>query len=522
MSVQASQRAISVKIHTLVFPPKSPHTNVMEGEHEQGLVRRKKLAELVRLGCAAYPNDFRPRDDAAGLLTRYGATTTEALETEPVSVALAGRLMTIRDFGKAAFAHLQDASGRLQLHVQRAVIGDEGWMQFRQLDLGDIVGVEGRLFRTKTNELTVATDKIRYLAKALQPLPEKWHGLQDVERRYRQRYLDLLANPETREVFHKRAKLLQGLRTFFTERGFLEVETPMMQAIAGGALARPFVTHHNTLDLDLYLRIAPELYLKRLVVGGMDRVFELNRNFRNEGMSTEHNPEFTMLEFYQAYATYTDLMDLTETLFAELARDLTGGLVVPWEAHMIDLTPPWTRLTVKDAVARYTGLPRPDVDHEDTLRTYAATHAIPLPDDAPYGKVLIELFEKTGEAQLIQPTFITEYPVEVSPLARSSDRDPAIVDRFELFIGGRELANGFSELNDPAEQRSRFEMQLHARSGGDDEAHAMDEDYVRALEHGMPPTAGEGIGIDRLAMLLTNSASIRDVILFPQLRPERR
>jgi lysyl-tRNA synthetase class 2 len=493
----------------------------MEAEHEQVVVRRKKLAELVRLGCAAYPNDFRPRDHAAELVARWGETPNDALEAAPVSVALAGRLMAIRDFGKAAFAHLQDGTSRLQIHVQKAAIGDDAWAAFKQLDLGDIVGVEGTLFRTKTNELTVAAKTVRYLAKALQPLPEKWHGLQDVERRYRQRYLDLLANPETREVFRKRALLLQGLRRFFTARGFLEVETPMMQAIAGGALARPFVTHHNTLDLDLYLRIAPELYLKRLVVGGMDRVFELNRNFRNEGMSTEHNPEFTMLEFYQAYANYTDLMNLTETLFAELARELTGGLVLPWGEHTIDLTPPWTRLTVKDAVAKYTGLARTDVDDEGKLRTYAATHGIPLPDDAPYGKVLIELFEKTGEANLIQPTFITEYPVEVSPLARSSDRDPAIVDRFELFIGGRELANGFSELNDPAEQRARFEMQLAAKAGGDVEAHEMDEDYVRALEHGMPPTAGEGIGIDRLAMLLTNSASIRDVILFPQLRPER-
>ncbi len=494
----------------------------MEVEHEQVVVRRKKLAELVRLGCDPYPNDFRPRDTAGEVLRRFGTATTATLEAEPALVAIAGRLIAIRDFGKAAFVHVQDGTERLQVYVQRVEVGDDVFACFRQLDLGDIVGVEGRLFRTKTNELTVNARTVRYLAKALQPLPEKWHGLQDVERRYRQRYLDLIANPETRRVFRTRAALLQQLRAFFTARGFLEVETPMMQAIAGGALARPFVTHHNTLDLDLYLRIAPELYLKRLVVGGIDRVFELNRNFRNEGMSTEHNPEFTMLEFYQAYATYADLMDLTETLFAELARELAGGLVLPWGEHTIDLTPPWTRLTVKEAVAKYTGLALAEVDDEARLRTYAAAQAIPLPDDAPYGKILIELFEKTGEAELIQPTFVTEYPVEVSPLARSSDRDPAIVDRFELFIGGRELANGFSELNDPAEQRSRFEMQLRAKSGGDDEAHAMDEDYVRALEHGMPPTAGEGIGIDRLAMLLTNSPSIRDVILFPQLRPERR
>jgi lysyl-tRNA synthetase class 2 len=525
LALQATPLAAAttaVRAGSLVFPGESPHTNVVEAEPEQVVVRRRKLAELVRLGCAPYPNDFTPRDRAGDLAARWDDTPAAALDAAPVAVALAGRLMTIRDFGKAAFAHVQDGSGRLQIHVQRAAVGDEQWARFKQLDLGDIVGVEGRLFRTKTNELTVAATTVRYLAKALQPLPEKWHGLQDVERRYRQRYLDLLVNPESREVFRKRARILQGLRRFFAGRGFLEVETPMMQAIAGGALARPFVTHHNTLDVDLYLRIAPELYLKRLVVGGMDRVFELNRNFRNEGMSTEHNPEFTMLEFYQAYATYTDLMDLTEELFAALANDLAGGLVVPWGEHTIDLTPPWTRLTVKEAVAKHTGLTASDIDDEDRLRAHAGACGIPIPDTAGYGKVLIEVFEKAAEPRLVQPTFVTAYPVEVSPLARSNDADPAFVDRFELFVGGRELANGFSELNDPAEQRRRFEMQLAARTGGDDEAHAMDEDYVRALEHGMPPTAGEGIGIDRLAMLLTNSASIRDVILFPQMRPERR
>jgi lysyl-tRNA synthetase class 2 len=494
----------------------------MEAEHEQVAARRKKLAELVRLGGAPYPNDFRPRHRAGDLVARWHETSATTLAAAPVPVALAGRLMALRDFGKAAFAHLQDGTGRIQLYVQRAEVGDEAWTRFRQLDVGDIVGVEGTLFRTKTDELTVQVATIRHLAKALQPLPEKWHGLQDVERRYRQRYLDLLANPDSQRVFRVRARMLQAIRAFFDARGFVEAETPMMQAIAGGALARPFVTHHNTLDLQLYLRIAPELYLKRLVVGGMDRVFELNRNFRNEGMSTEHNPEFTMLEFYQAYATHADLMDLTETLFVALARELAGGLVLPWGEHTIDLTPPWQRLTVKEAVAKYTGLAPAAVEDEAALRRYAAEQGIPLAPDAPYGKVLVEIFEKTGEVALVQPTFVTAYPVEVSPLARSNDADPTVVDRFELFIGGRELANGFSELNDPAEQRARFEAQLSARAGGDDEAHAMDEDYVRALEHGMPPTAGEGIGIDRLAMLLTNSRSIRDVILFPQLRPERR
>jgi lysyl-tRNA synthetase class 2 len=491
-------------------------------EQDQIVARRKKLAELRALGCSGYPNDFRPRDLAGDLSAQYAGTSGADLDATPVKVALAGRLMAIRDFGKAAFAQLQDRAGRLQIYVTRAELGDEQFQVFRQLDLGDIVGVEGRLFRTKTNELSVMVERLVYLAKALRPLPEKWHGLQDVELRYRQRSLDLLVNPEVQRVFERRARILQAIRVFFTDRGFLEVETPMMHPVAGGALARPFVTHHNTLDLDLFLRIAPELYLKRLVVGGLDRVFEINRSFRNEGVSTQHNPEFTMLEFYQAYATYEDLMATTEELFASLAESITGSVRVPYGEHEIDLTPPWRRVSLKDAVAEHAGIPRADVDDPGRLAALARDRRIPIPPGAPHGKAVVEVFEKIVEERLIQPTFITGYPVEVSPLARLSDREPGIVDRFELFIAGRELANGFSELNDPEDQRQRFEEQLRARGSGDEEAHAMDEDYVRALEHGMPPTAGEGIGIDRLVMLLTNSPSIRDVILFPQMRPERR
>jgi lysyl-tRNA synthetase class 2 len=430
--------------------------------------------------------------------------------------------MAIRDFGKAAFLQLQDRGGRLQVYVQRAEVGDDQFAVFRALDLGDIAGFEGRLFRTRTGELTLQARRVRYLAKALRPLPEKWHGLQDVELRYRQRYLDLLVNPDSLKVFRVRSRVLQVIRSFLTARDFLEVETPMMQPIAGGALARPFVTHHNTLDLELYLRIAPELYLKRLVVGGIDRVFELNRNFRNEGVSTQHNPEFTMLEFYQAYATYRELMTLTEEMIAELAGQITGGTTVTYGAHQVNLAPPWARLSVAEALARATGLSAAEIEDEGRLRRLAGEHGPPLAADLPYGKVLIEAFERTTEATLIQPTFVVDYPVEVSPLARLADRDPRIVDRFELFVVGRELANGFSELNDPDDQRRRFEAQLRAKHAGDEEAHAMDEDYLRALEHGMPPTAGEGIGIDRLVMLLADAPSIRDVILFPQMRPERR
>jgi lysyl-tRNA synthetase class 2 len=504
----------------LAFRPAAPHTSLME-EQDQVVARRRKLAELVELGCAPYPNGFRPRDTAAELLARHGDTPGAELDASPVPASLAGRLAAIRDFGKAAFVKLQDRTGGLQVYVRREEIGARDAAIFDRLDLGDIAGFEGRLFRTRTGELTLLAARVRYLAKALQPPPEKWHGLHDVELRYRRRYLDLLANPEVRVLFRRRAEVIEGVRAFFRARDFLEVETPMMQPVPGGALARPFVTHHNALDLALYLRVAPELYLKRLVVGGLDRVFELNRSFRNEGVSTQHNPEFTMLEFYQAYATYEDLMAMTEELLGALAARVAGGLRLRWGPHEIDLAPPWPRVTMREAVARALGLGAAEVEDEDRLRAAAAARAVPLPPEASYGEVLVEVFEKTAEAALVQPTFVVGFPVEVSPLARLSDADPAFVDRFELFVGGREIANGFSELNDPDDQRRRFEAQVRARRGGNEEAHAMDEDYVRALEHGLPPTAGEGIGIDRLVMLLTDAPSIRDVILFPLLRPER-
>jgi lysyl-tRNA synthetase class 2 len=423
--------------------------------------------------------------------------------------------------GKASFFHIQDRRGRLQVYIQQNRVGEETYNLFRTLDVGDIVGVSGYLFRTRTRELTLEAEGLRLLAKCLRPLPEKWHGLSDIEARYRQRYLDLMVNPESRRVFEKRSRIVRGIRQFFEQRDFLEVETPMMQPIAGGAAARPFVTHHNALDMELYLRVAPELFLKRLLVGGFDRVFELNRNFRNEGTSVRHNPEFTMLEFYQAYATFEDLMQLTEELFMTLATDLMGSLQLPFGEHVIDLTPPWRRLTIGEAIRVHGGAENHNLDHLENLHQFAKDKGFHIDLGAPYGNALVAVFEEVAEAKLIQPTFITGYPLEVSPLARKNDTNPAMVDRFELYIGGRELANAFSELNDPTDQRQRFLEQMRARAAGDDTANPIDDDYVRALEYGMPPAAGEGIGIDRLVMLLTNSASIRDVILFPLLRPHR-
>ena len=385
------------------------------------------------------------------------------------------------------------------------------------MDVGDIVAVSGHLFRTRTKELTLDAKDVRLLTKCLRPLPEKWHGLADVEARYRQRYVDLMVNGEAREVFEKRSRIIRLLRRFFEERDFLEVETPMMQPIPGGAAARPFTTHHNTLDMELYLRVAPELFLKRLLVGGFDRVFELNRNFRNEGISVRHNPEFTMLEFYQSYATFEDLIHLTEELFVTIAREVHGGLQMPYGEHVIDLSPPWRRLTIREAVMKYGGAEENEVDSLDGLHRYAKRSGLAMDLSAPYGNALIQVFEEVAETQLIQPTFMTDYPIEVSPLARKNEQNPALVDRFELYIAGRELANAFSELNDPADQRQRFLTQMEARKAGDDTANPIDDDYVRALEYGMPPAAGEGIGIDRLVMFFTNSPSIRDVILFPLL-----
>jgi len=445
-------------------------------------------------------------------------------------LSLAGRIVSRRDFGKASFLHLQDRCGRLQVYVKRNVVGEDAFALFKQMDIGDFLGVRGRPFRTKTGELTLQARGVRLLGKALRPLPEKWHGLTDVEARYRQRYLDTIANPEVRDTFRKRARIIQSLRRFFVERGFFEAETPMMQTVAGGAAARPFVTHHNALDMDLYLRIAPELYLKRLLVGGFDRVFELSRVFRNEGVSTRHNPEFTLLEFYQAYSTCDDLMELTETLFVELADSIVGARQLRWGEHDLDLSPPWRRVSIPRYVADELKLSEDAVRSLDVgvLRKAADTVGGALRQDyekkygeAAAGYLLMDLFETIAEPELIQPTFVEEYPVAVSPLARRNSVSPNFVDRFELFVGGREMANAFSELNDPEDQRQRLEAQLRHRAAGDDEAHAMDEDFLRALEHGMPPAAGEGIGVDRLVMMLTDASSIRDVILFPHMRPEK-
>jgi lysyl-tRNA synthetase class 2 len=493
-----------------------------EDSSEQAEVRKQKLAKLKESGAALYPNDFKPSHSAADLAAKYGNVSEDELKAAPKDLRVAGRIMAIRRMGKASFFHLQDRRGRLQVYVQQNKLGEEAYGLFRTLDVGDIVAVWGELFRTRTQELTLDAHRLRLLTKCLRPLPEKWHGLADVEARYRQRYVDLMVNPEVREVFEKRSRILRLVRRFFEERDFLEVETPMMQPIPGGAAARPFVTHHNTLDMELYLRVAPELFLKRLLVGGFERVFELNRNFRNEGISVRHNPEFTMVEFYQAYATFDDLMQLTEDLFSTLAKEISGSLQLTYGDHQLDLTPPWRRLTISEAIKLHGGAAEKDVVSIDGLRAFAKQKGLHVDLSAPYGNLLVEVFEEVAEAELIQPTFITGYPIEVSPLARKNEQNPALVDRFELYIGGRELANAFSELNDPVDQRERFLEQTKAREAGDDTANPIDEDYVRALEFGMPPAAGEGIGIDRLVMLLTNSASIRDVILFPLLRPQAR
>src|SRR5213593_297202 len=491
-----------------------------EDSTEQVEVRKQKLAKLKDSGAVVYPNDFKPTHSAAEIVAHYAEATDQDLSAAPRDIRIGGRVIAIRRMGKASFFHLQDRRGRLQVYVQQNKLGEEGYALFRALDIGDIVGVWGHLFRTRTKELTLDADGLRLLTKCLRPLPEKWHGLADVEARYRQRYLDLMVNPEVREVFEKRSRIIRLLRRFFEERDFLEVETPMMQSIPGGAAARPFTTYHNALDMELYLRVAPELFLKRLLVGGFDRVFELNRNFRNEGISVRHNPEFTMLEFYQAYATFEDLIQLTEELFVAIAKEIVGSLQVSYGGQTIDLTPPWRRLTITEAIVTHGGADEAEVSTLEGLQNFARRKGLHADLNAPYGNLVVEVFEEIAESQLIQPTFITGYPLEVSPLARKNDKNPALVDRFALYIGGRELANAFSELNDPADQRQRFLEQMAARRAGDDTANPVDEDYVRALEYGMPPAAGEGIGIDRLVMFFTESLSIRDVILFPLLRPQ--
>ncbi|MEW7998786.1 MAG: lysine--tRNA ligase [Candidatus Thiodiazotropha endolucinida] len=494
-----------------------------ETQDENKLIaqRREKLQQMRDNG-NAFPNDFRRNSMAGELHAEYGEKSGEALEALGLRVRLAGRMMSRRVMGKASFAHLQDMSGRMQLFVQRDAL-DEGVYntQFKKWDIGDIIGAEGVLFKTKTGELSVKVDSLRLLTKALRPLPEKFHGLSDQEIRYRQRYVDLIMNEASRNTFRLRTRIVQFIRNYLDQRGFLEVETPMMQVIPGGATARPFATRHNALDMDMFLRIAPELYLKRLVVGGFERVYEINRNFRNEGLSTRHNPEFTMLEFYEAYADYNDLMDLTEAMLRGLCQEVLGGAEVSYQGERYDFGSPFQRMTVKESICHF----NPDIkaemlDDEAQARAIAERMEIPLKPSYGLGKIQIEIFEKSVEHRLMNPTFITAYPTEVSPLARRNDDDPFVTDRFEFFVGGREIANGFSELNDAEDQAERFRKQVEEKEAGDDEAMHYDADYVRALEHGMPPTAGEGIGIDRLVMLLTDAPSIRDVLLFPHMRPE--
>ena len=482
--------------------------------------RRAKLAALRALG-QAYPNDFH-RDAVAGELhAQLDAKSNEELEASHIAVAVAGRMLLKRVMGKACFATLQDMSGRIQLYVTMDAVGLEALDAFKHWDLGDIVGATGTLFKTKTGELSVKCDSIRLLAKALRPLPEKFHGLVDTEQKYRQRYLDLITNPASRDIFVKRSRIVQTMREFFVARGYLEVETPMMQSIPGGAAARPFRTHHNALDMDLYLRIAPELYLKRLVVGGLEKVFEINRNFRNEGISTRHNPEFTMLEFYEAYRDYRYLMDLTEALLREIALKVLGTTTISYQGETIELGNPFDRLTMAEAIHRYNPrYPLHELAKPEYLRVALASFDAEVFDSDGVGVLQLKLFEATTEDKLVQPTFVIAHPTDVSPLARANDANPAVTDRFELFITGREIANGFSELNDPEDQAARFAAQVKAKEAGDEEAMYYDADYVRALEYGLPPTAGEGVGIDRLVMLLTDAPSIRDVILFPQLKPE--
>ncbi len=483
--------------------------------------RRAKLSGIREQG-VAFPNDFRRNVVAGELHARYEEWDGEKLEAENIRVAVAGRMMAKRIMGKASFAKLKDMSGSIQLFVQRDTLPEGLYNeQFKKWDIGDIIGAEGVLFRTKTGELSVKVDAIRLLTKSLRPLPDKWHGLTDTEARYRQRYVDLIMSDESRKTFRIRSQIVQHIREFMSRRDFLEVETPMMQAIPGGATARPFTTFHNALDMELFLRIAPELYLKRLVVGGFERVFEINRNFRNEGLSTRHNPEFTMMEFYQAYADYRDLMDLTEALLKELAEEVMGTTTIHYQGDEYDFGKPFVRMTVKESILHFNAdITEAELDDLDKARAIAERLEIPLKDSYGLGKVQIEIFEKTVEHRLKEPTFITAYPTEVSPLARRNDEDPFVTDRFEFFVGGRELANGFSELNDAEDQAERFRKQVEEKEAGDDEAMHFDADYIVALEHGLPPTAGEGIGIDRLVMLFTDAPSIRDVLLFPHMRPE--
>jgi lysyl-tRNA synthetase, class II len=494
-------------------------------ESDQLRQRRANFEELQRLGVTPYPHAFTRTNTIGELVEAHGSKTGEELDAAKIRTTTAGRVLAIRSFGKANFLVISDGAARIQVYIRKDALSERDFAVFKLLDFGDFVGVEGHLFRTKTNELTIWAAKLEFLAKCFIPMPEKWHGLQDIEIRYRQRYLDLIVNPDSRRVFEVRSRVLNSIRGFLNGRGYLEVETPMMQPLAGGALARPFVTHHNTLDMQLFLRIAPELYLKRLVVGGLERVYEINRNFRNEGISTQHNPEFTMLEFYQAYSEYRELMDMTEQLLATVAREAIGTDQITFGEHQISLAPPYRRVSLREG-ARESASPKlgtavsdADLREREPAAGIARKLGIEVQPVWGAGKIATEIFERLNEASLIQPTFVYDFPTEVSPLSKQRADDPDTVERFELYIGGFEVANAFSELNDPAEQRRRFEAQLKDKAAGDLEAHAMDEDYIRALEYGLPPTGGEGVGIDRLVMLLTNSLSIRDVILFPLMRP---
>jgi lysyl-tRNA synthetase class 2 len=506
---------------------------VFESDFERNLfaLRQEKLKEIAALNQPAYPNQYVATHTIPALRQQYDEQTGEQLENSRTEVSIAGRIMAIRGQGKAGFAQLQQGGVRLQIYVRLDAVGDQGFQLYKLLDIGDHIGVRGYLFRTRTGELSIHVETITFLTKSMLALPEKYHGLADVELRYRQRYVDLFMNADVRAVFVKRAHVLRAIRNFFDSRGYVEVETPMMQHIAGGAAARPFRTHHNALDLDLFLRIAPELYLKRLVVGGLDRVYEINRNFRNEGVSTQHNPEFTMLEFYQAYANYHDLMQLSQELVISIAREVNGTTITEFNGHTIDLAQ-WKRYSMREAIAAFWPEPAGGAPmHEDfadagkigemVSRLRAAGVAVDMQPGDPLGKTIANIFEAVAEEQLIQPTIIYDFPLAISPLSKTKPDEPDWVERFEFYIGGFEIGNAFSELNDPAEQRRRFEQQLSERARGDEEAHQMDEDYVRALAYGLPPTGGEGIGIDRLTMVLTGAKSIRDVILFPLLRPAK-
>ena len=476
---------------------------------------------MQRDGTELFPNDFRVRDTAHEIRTAHGSKGSEALAEIDEVFVVAGRIMALRQFGKACFFHLQDRTGKIQAYVKRDDVGRDTYALLKMLDVGDFVGVSGRVFRTKTGELTLAVESLRLLSKAVRPLPEKFHKLRDTETRYRQRYVDLLMNPDVREGFTKRSRAIQALRSFLNDQGFLEVETPMMQPIPGGATARPFRTYHNALDMELFLRIAPELYLKRLVVGGFERVYEINRNFRNEGISTQHNPEFTMLELYMSYATYDDLMDLTEEMICHVCQEILGELHLVYQGKEIDLKRPWQRFTIKEAIARFGGVDPAVLENRDRALEVATNRGCNVTEKMGLGKIITQMLDHLVEPQLIQPTFVTSFPTEVSPLSRRNDRDPEVVDRFELYVAAKEIVNGFSELNDPFDQRDRFQLQVQEREAGDEEAHLMDEDYIRALEYGMPPTAGLGLGVDRLVMIINDVPSIRDVILFPHLRPEK-